>query len=194
MQKLSFISLFVWVAISIISCKKDEKSPTEYVSNGNIEEGMSSWAFRYDDANPTNPNQYTFGYTNEFAASPKNSLKANCLQIKTTNAFGYFVQQIATNNFKKGQKLTLKAKIKGVNLTGKGVSLALRGDKSGQVNSVFFKSTQDSQSITGNFDFKEYTVSLDSYAGDADYILIFLVYLPETTGSVYFDDISVTSR
>ena len=92
-----------------------------------------------------------------------------------------------------GAKLTLKAKIKTVNLQGKGVSLAMIGYQSfrNDVKTVFSTSTEKTP-ITGTSEFKEYTATLDQYPGNIDYISIYLFYLPKTTGVAYFDDITLT--
>ena len=195
MKNYSKTLLFVLLVITLLSCKNNSStvSPSELSSNGSIESGFQNWYFGYDNAHPKNPNNYAYGFTEEFAASPKNSLKINCSKLTNDTAFCFYSQSISSTNIKVGSKLTLKVKIKTLNIVGEGVSIAIRGDKTGaNLPSVFFKTTQGLSQITGNQDFKEYSVSLESYAGDADQIILFLVYLPKTTGSVYFDDISLT--
>lgn len=189
--------LFILLVVTILSCKKNENTliPSELTNNGNIEKGFESWFFGFDVAHPKNPNNYTYGFTEEFAASPKNSLKINCNKVTNDTAFCFYSQTIPTTNLRVGSKLTLKVKIKTLNMVGEGISIAIRGDKTGaNLQTVFFKTTQGVTQITGNQDFKEYSVSLESYAGDANEIFLFLVYLPKTTGSVYFDDISLTEN
>jgi len=187
--------LFILLVITILSCKKNDATltPSELTNNGNIEKNFESWFFGFDVPHPKNPNNYTYGFTEEFAASPKNSLKINCNKVTNDTAFCFYSQTIPTTNLKVGSKLTLKVKIKTLNMVGEGVSIAIRGDGA-NLPSVFFKTTQGVTQITGNQDFKEYSVSLDSYAGNANQIFIFLVYLPKTTGSVYFDDVSLTEN
>lgn len=189
--------LFILVVITTLSCKKNNNTavaPSELTNNGDIENGFKNWFFGFDDFHPKNPNNYTFGFTEEFAASPKNSLKINCNKVTNDTAFCFFSQTIPTTNIRVGAKLTLKVKIKTLNVVGQGISIAIRGDKIGTKQSVFFKTTQGITTITGNQDFKEYSVSLESYTGDANQIFIFLVFLSKTTGSVYFDDVSLTEN
>ena len=189
--------LFILLVITILSCKKNNATvePAELINNGNIENGFKNWFFGYDNSHPKNPNNYAFGFTEEFAASPKNSLKINCNKVTNDTAFCFYSQSIPTTNIRIGSKLTLKVKVKTLNMVGEGISIAIRGDKTGaNLQSAFFKTTQGVTQISGNQDFKEYSVSLESYAGNADQIILFLVYLPKTTGSVYFDDVSLTEN
>lgn len=66
----------------------------------------------------------------------------------------------------------------------------LRGDKGEKT--AFFVSTEGKIAITGTKEFTEYNVTLDSFPGNIDNLVFFLVYHPKTTGSVYFDDVSLT--
>jgi len=184
------LSLFGLVLL-VNSCKKEEAQPqAALLPNGNVEQKLQNWFFNYDTRNPTNPNGYAFGYTSEAATSPQYSLKINCNAVKNDTTFCYYGQErIATDNIPIGAKLTLKAKIKTV-LLGNGVSLVIRGDKNGQ--KVVYTTTEGKTAITGTKDFTEYSVVLDSYPGNIDNLLIFLVYLPKTTGYAYFDDVSLT--
>ena len=176
------------------ACKKEEAQPqVQLVQNGNVEQKIQNWFFNYDAANLKNPNGFDFGFTAEAASSPQYSLKINCNTVKSESAFCFYGQTLATPTIATGAKVTLNASIKTVNLKGKGVSIALRGDKlvNGQNTQVFFTTTQGKASITGTDEFKTYSVTLDSYPGNVDTLIIFLVYLPETTGAVYFDDVSL---
>jgi hypothetical protein len=196
-KQIKFLLLLALVSFSI-SCSKDETATptqvTQFLKNGNLEGGIQNWYPGLDNLNPTNPNGFTTSLSQEFAASPVNSIKINCNKVVSPNAFCFYYQSFPTTNIKLGAKLTLKAKVKGVNLEGQGVSIAIRGDKKGATSAAFFKTTEGTTPITGNFDFKEFTVSLDSYAGNVDSIVVFLVYLHGTTGTAYIDDISLTSN
>lgn len=201
MKKLLNLFILITLVSFSLSCKKEtiikEVVQPSLLINSNIESGLQSWYpgySGYDNPNLTNPNGFTLELSEEFASSPKNSLKISCSKISKNTAFCFFSQSIPTKNLKTGAKLTLKAKIKALNLVGPGLSIAIRGDKAGQTSSVFFQTTQGTTPITGNFDFKEFSVSLDSYAGNADNIIIFLVFLPDTTGTAYIDDITLVSN
>ncbi|GAB3037757.1 hypothetical protein [Spirosoma pulveris] len=177
---------------AISACKKEElPAQKPLLTNGDIEQKIQGWSFGYDTPHPTNPNGYAFGFTSEAASSPQYSLKINCNQVRNDSAFSYYVQNsISMSTIPVGAKLTLKAKIKTA-LVGQGVSIAIRGDK-GNAYGVFFVTTQGKTPITGTQEFTEYSVVLPSYPGGIDNLLVYLVYLPKTTGSVYFDDLSLT--
>ena len=183
---------FLVSTLLLSACKKEETQPqTALLVNGNIDQSAQGWFFGTDTANPTNPNGYTSGVSTEAYSSPQYSLKINCGQVKDTATFCYYGQNsVPFNGISVGAKLTLKAKIKTA-LVGPGVSIAIRGDK-GNTLGVFFATTQGKTPITGTRDFTEYSVVLDSFPGGIDNLLVYLVYLPKTTGSVYFDDLSLT--
>lgn len=193
MMNIFKMLLLSGIVIFSSSCQKNTitEAPINLLTNGDIESGILNWGFLSSVQN--NPNSYVSEATEEFAASPKKSLKISCTKVNDTGAFGYFVQSFLVTDLKTGSKLTLKAKVKGVNLTGNGLSIALRGDMTGVTGSRFFQSSQDVTPLRGTFDFREVTVTLDAYQGNADRIIVFLLYLPNTTGTAYFDDISLTS-
>ncbi|MBO0939615.1 hypothetical protein J2I47_23900 [Fibrella sp. HMF5335] len=184
--------LVLSVALLFNACKKEEAQPqAPLVTNGDIEQKYQGWFFNFSTPNQANPNGYDQGFTAESAASPQYSLKINCNTVKNDSAFCYYGQQnIPIKDIPVAAKLTLKAKIKTVNMKGSGVSLVIRGDKDGKT--AFFMTTQGKMSINDVKEFTEYSVTVDSFPGNVDNLLFFLVYLPKTTGSVYFDDVSLT--
>lgn len=187
-----FLTLSV-ISICLVldSCKKNESEPeTALVKNGNVEQKFEGWNF-FDTSISGGSSAYAMGFTDEAASSPRYSLKINCNEARSDTAFSYFGQHnISTAGIPIGAKITLKAKVKTVDIKGEGISIALRGDKARKI--VFFETTENKAKITGTKDFTEYTATLNSYPGDIDDLMIFLVYLPGTTGQVYFDDISLT--
>lgn len=190
--RLIFLIPIVVIIWALSACdKEDVKLQGPLLNNGDIEQKIQGWSFGYDTPNPTNPNGYAYGFTSEAASSPQYSLKINCNQVKNDTAFSYYVQNsIPMSTIPVGAKLTLKAKIKTA-LVGQGVSIAIRGDK-GNKYGVFFVTTQGKTPITGTQDFTEYSIELPSFPSGIDDLLVFLVYLPKTTGYVYFDDVSLT--
>ena len=183
------------LVIFSFSCQKNTSSEPliNLLTNGNIENDVFTWKVFFSPQ--SNPNTSIVESTEEFSFSPKKSLKISCPKVNDNAAFSYFVQDISAANLKAGSKLTLTAKVRGVNLIGNGVSIALRGDATtGAAGTRFFKTTQDITPLRGTFDFREVTLSLDSYEGNADRIIVFLLLLPNTIGTVYFDDISLTSN
>ena len=195
MKNILQMLILCLLVISSLSCKKSTPSEPliNLLTNGNIENDIFTWKVFFSPQ--TNPNTSILEPTEESSFSQKKSLKISCPKVNDNTAFCYFVQDISAANLKAGSKLTLTAKVKGVNLVGNGVSIALRGDATtGGSASRFFKTTQDITPLRGTFDFREVTLSLDSYEGNADRIIVFLLLLPNTIGTVYFDDISLTAN
>lgn len=195
---------YLFVSISLVyGCKKtdDVQVPSQLLSNSDMEQQTSltssrgNWLFGYYYNLTSNPNGYKASYTTEAAASGSHSLKISCSSIRNDTTFCYFEQDIFPTTLTPGKKLTLKAKIKTDNLVGQGVALAMIGYKQigNQNNIVFFPSTEKTP-ITGTSDFKEYTVTLDSYPGNIDVIAIHVFYLPKTTGTIFVDDVSLTAN
>jgi hypothetical protein len=57
-----------------------------------------------------------------------------------------------------------------------------------------FASTEGTIKINGTKDWTTYTVELkEKVRSDINNIRVFLFYLPETSGTVYFDDASLTA-
>lgn len=193
---MKFFNLIACLALSsvllVTACKQEAQPQVPLITNGDLEQDFKGWFVGYDFDHPTNPNGYASGVTAAAASSPQHSLIINCNQVKNDSAFCFYGQdKINTSTIPVGAKLTLKAKIK-TNLTGNGVSLVIRGDKGNK--QVLFASTQGKTPITGTQEFTEYSVVVDSYPGNIDNLLIFFVYLPGTTGYVYFDDVSLVAK
>lgn len=175
-------------------CQKVSEFQSPLLKNGNMEQNPAqSWVFNLDKVRPTNINGCTWGHSLEAAVSGEYSLKINCEAVRNDTAHCYVYQSFSSAGIPVGAKLTLKAKIKTVNVQGKGASITLRGDKTvnGQGKSIFFVSSDTKTPIKGTNEFEEYSVTLDSYPGNADYLAVLIVYLPGTTGAVYLDDVAV---
>ena len=103
--------------------------------------------------------------------------------------FSFFNQTVLTP-LPKGKQIMLRARIKAENLTGQGASIALRCD--GPKGQVAFTTTQGVTSIDGSFEWKEFSLLLEKVPDETNAIQVYLLYLPSTTGKVYFDDITLT--
>ena len=90
-----------------------------------------------------------------------------------------------------GNDLTLKAHIKGVNLEGEGISLIIRCEDA-SLSPVQVATTEGTVKIAGTFDWTEYSVKLLDLQSTVTTLYVYLNYLPNTTGTVYFDDITLT--
>src|SRR6478752_1404845 len=191
-SKVLLLIAGIFVALLIIimlqGCHRDDVQPTQMVTGGDLEAGTSlPIGWYYDNGQ----NNYSVAWTEEEAASPKRSLKI-FTQVSSITNFAFWGLSINTN-IPVGKDVTLKVKIKS-KLSGSGVSLAIRGDDTEypQGSAEQFKSTQGNISITGNVDWREYNVKLEKVGTNIKSLTVYLVYLQNTTGDVYFDDVSLT--
>jgi hypothetical protein len=179
---LLFISFF------LSSCKKDEVSLRQLLVNGNVETGSTvpnGWW------NSTGQGKHNITWTDEASFSPKKSLKIST-QIVDPSNFSFWAQTISSN-LPNGKGVTLMVKIKS-NLKGTGVSIAIRGDDASSVNGYAkqFVTTQGTSPISGIFDWTDYSIKLSNVDSSIQSLTVYLIYLGNTTGEVYFDDVSLT--
>ncbi len=193
---------FILALMSLLNaCKKGEdvQPPVQLITNSDMEQQPSlirsekDWLFGYYYNLVSNPNGYKAAYTSETASSGAHSLKVSCEGIKNDTTFCFFEQDVVPTTIAVGSKLTLKAKVKTVDLKGQGVALAMIGYKQvGTKNTIVFFPSTEKTPITGTSEFKEYTVTLDNYPGNIDVIAVHLFYLPKTTGTAFVDDITLS--
>jgi hypothetical protein len=91
--------------------------------------------------------------------------------------------------------LTLKAFVKTDQVTGQGICLTLRADDTltASGKAEMYATTQGKKIIMGSHDWTEYAVSFAvPLAYEMKSITIYLIFLPETSGTVYFDDITLS--
>lgn len=194
-RKLVLVS-FLLAAISLnSSCKKSDPQPistsVEFLSNPTIETGSSQPSNWFEKSILKSGNVFQFDWSLEQAFSPTHSLKISATTQNPTD-FAYWGQNVLVQvaHISPGRNMILKVKIKAANLTGNGAAIAI-GAYSGAVQAQL-ESTQTSISINGTFDWKDYTVTLKARS-DITSFTVFLFMLPNTTGTVYFDDASFTS-
>ncbi|MEJ1242420.1 hypothetical protein WBG78_29995 [Chryseolinea sp. T2] len=124
-------------------------------------------------------------------SSPSHSLKITALDTQA-NGFSFWSQNLTSANFPDGAQLVLKAKIKTQDVTGEGVFVALRCDSNTTVLS--FETSQGTTSINGSHDFKEYTVGMNAIPSGTTNLYVFLIMSGTSTGSAYFDDVSLVYK
>jgi hypothetical protein len=185
-MKKSMIILLLPVIFTLISCEK-KTGPTEMILDGNIEDQTSN---AWQSILPTYTSKdLELTLSTEEYVSPTHSLRISKPTLDA-DSLGFFVQTFEQDlPFKR--KLTLSAKIKCVNLSGSGAAIALRCDGGSPANHtvLMFATTQQTHSIKGTSDWKEYSVTLDEVPDNTTVIMAFLIFLTNTTGTVYFDDI-----
>lgn len=213
MKRLLF--LLPLLTALLFSCKQDEYVPKISTSGGNTNPRASSavtlvptsWLFFVGDAgNQRNPNNYqkTIITSESSATSPISgtgligvgsrpvsyTLGITAPVVNDTASYSYWAYAITPPTaLRVGKSLTLKARIRLDQVQGKGVSLALRGDRTGQ-SAMLFATTEGKSTLTGTADFAPYSVTLP-YTAAVESIILYCTVLPRTTGKVLFTDVSL---
>lgn len=198
LQKLNLLLLFF--AVLLTNCKKDDAQPSankELLKDNYISGTDNSWKFRA--SSHYNIDENTKLYSGEvskvsFTSSP-NSLKISSNQTYEgiDVVSGIWFQELHMPSIPKGANLLLKAKIKVENVEGEGVAISYYALTNNGKTENDFQTTEGLVDITGTSDFKEYTLRISNYTekfGPTEVITIGLHLLPQTKGTVYFDDIS----
>ncbi|WP_080056899.1 hypothetical protein [Spirosoma aerolatum] len=203
-----FLSLLI-CSLLFNSCKKDDAQPQSIanaVVNGDFEASpYQDWLSNVNRVSKTKPNSYTVEYSTEAASSPSHSIKVSCNAAYNDSTY-HLLQQLfytpsssAPNgakilNIPTGAKLTMKAKIKTVNVQGNGIVIAVGGNYGLNKNyaSAFYTSTEGKVPITGTNDFKEYSITFDSFPADTYSLYVLIFFSPTTTGTAYYDDVSLS--
>ena len=194
MRKLLFITLISIMVISLMSgCGKKEPyvyAGVELLENGNMEEDPKT-SFPSGWGKGGTPEEGQLNHITYITDSEDDNSYIKIDTITKENNFIYAYQSIE-NNIPKGKKLKLTVKIKTENLTGGGAALFLRCDDSSGV--VQFAATEHSIEIKGTKDWTTYTLELNERVrSDIESIIVFLLFTSDTSGTVYFDDASLTA-
>ncbi|MCK5198613.1 MAG: hypothetical protein KAR21_09695 [Spirochaetales bacterium] len=188
MKKIVYLLLVLVSILFVTSCwlNPDDDQEIQLLQNTNVEDGTvdpSYWS--YSDVKCS--------WSNTIFKSPSHSLKVSCATPDPDN-FEYWCQVI-TDNLPIGSKPILKAYIKTDSLNGEGVSIAIRGDDTTTPEGYaeVFTSTGDSIPIQGTMDWTLFSIQLNEVVpSDIESITVYLILLPNTSGDVYFDDITLT--
>jgi hypothetical protein len=187
MKKMFLIGILM---LSLGCGKDDDATPQELLLNLDLESGgtqPSGWWIGVEG-------DYTLTWTAEESNSPSKSLKIAADQPVLTSLA--FWGQTIPNAVSNGHDVILSVKIKCKNVVGQGIAIAVRGDDTTTIAGAAeqFASTEGSTKIGGTFDWTTYTVKLTKVKQEMRTLSIFLMMLPNTTGTVYFDDTSLTTR
>lgn len=79
-------------------------------------------------------------------------------------------------------------------MKGSGLFLAIRGDDTNPASGdpEQFVTTQGITTISGTFDWTDYSLMLSSVDASNKILNVFLFYSPNTTGEAFFDDITLS--
>jgi hypothetical protein len=184
-MKKTFLLLLIFSLF--FACKKDEE-PVQSVKDNLLQTSdLETFPFFYNSG-------MTIGFdtewTTEESSSPTHSLKIYRAKFDTTVLNYWYQYYMGPMPFR--ETLTLTANIKTDSLNGQGVALAI-GCMAGSVKRQFVN-TQGDKIINGTTGWNSYSVELPDLAGDVTNIIVYMVYLPGTTGTAYFDDITLTHR
>jgi hypothetical protein len=183
MKKLALLIILICM---FFSCKKEDPIPTQLLKNTDLESGFSGW----DNYGST---AYGFNFkptlTTEESFSPTHSLILNCESADDINWHCW--SQLYEGKMPVGEDLTLSVRIKAVNLTGHGVSINIAAFDGVSQIALQTATTEGLTSITGTFNWTEYNITLPNLYKAVTKIFITLIYYPNTTGKVYFDDITL---
>ncbi|MVM37740.1 hypothetical protein GO730_09230 [Spirosoma sp. HMF3257] len=200
MKATNLLLSLLSIVLLFDSCKKEDAQPVQIADvliGGDFETSpYTSWRTDVNKNNTTRPTSYTVDYSTEAASSPTHSIKVSCNVAQNDSTYQLFQQYHFTSDtpIPTGAKLTLKVKIKTLNIQGNGISIAIGGNLGVNDNyaSAFFTSTEGKIPITGTNDFKEYTITYDSFPAKTYSFYALIFFLPKTTGTAYYDDVSLS--
>jgi hypothetical protein len=160
-----------------------QKNKSTIIFQDSISATSNNWKF----VNTSNSKQ--IGELNSSIYSSAGS----SLSIQTTSpsTFSYWVRSFVPQGIKQSSKLTLTVKIKVDKVTEGGVFIALRGDD--DAKNIFFNTTEGRKKIIGSTGFVEYSVDVPYYLDATKKVYAFLILDGQATGTVYFDDITLTN-
>jgi hypothetical protein len=160
-----------------------KNNPTILLSDS-INAKTTNWNYKKTDGTVQ-----TGMFNSQVYLSPGTSMEIQSSSTSST-AFSYWYYSWAPQGINQSDRLQLTVNVKVDNVTGPGVYVALRGDSG--AGTVFFHTTQGATKISGTSGFTSYTVDVPYYVTTAKYLIVFLIMDAQSTGTVYFDDVTVT--
>jgi hypothetical protein len=142
-----------------------------------------NWVFR--EANVSTPNA--------FIGSKINTDSTNALKIQASDRllegqFSSWSYTFSNPVLKEGTSLKLTATISANSLSGTGAAIALRTDSGTRTRPSGFSTSQGLYPIKGIQNQRTFSITLDYVPTEINTLYIFLLMLPESSGSVYFED------
>ena len=136
-------------------------------------------------------NGFINGRVEDISRSPTHSLKLSRTvadPLLSANIMQNYQRQMPT-----GEDLTLTAHVKCVNVTGTGVAIAIvcLDDKFARMQ---IAATDTISGLKGTFDWTPQSVVLQDMKTNVRYLRVMMLYLPNTSGTAYFDDFSLTHK
>lgn len=171
--------------------ESEASPPINDITNGNMESGNYSpdyWWYGSADNS-----LFNFAWDSSEYLSANHSLKIS--SEGSEDHFAIWAQTISASELI-GKKITLNVNIKAQNLTGQGVYIAIRGDDTPVPlgSAEQFTTTQGNEQITGSFDWKKFSVTLNNVQSSMKSFTFYLIYGTNTSGTAFFDDVSLTKE
>ena len=179
---------FLIAGFIMMSCRQNdpEPIPQNLIYNSDLESPDSlGWI---NDGNGYT-GDFEAVFTDEDANSASHSLKISRSISMYNDGYYWYWTQSYTGRMPVKERLNLTVRIKTVDITGEGIAIALRQDSVSKP--MYFQSTQDRLHIYGTTEWTKYTLSMTTCLSQTTKINVYLLFLPGTTGTVYFDDITL---
>lgn len=179
------ISIFFLFAIIFLSaCQPEPILEPDLLSNNDFEDSDNDYPGWI-----ANNNFGTVAISRQESRSGKQSIILSSLA--SGNNFGFIAQEFV--DFEVGRKLKLSAFIKLKELEGEGLSIVVRGDSQiPNLKAEWFHSTQGKVQISGTHKWTEYSLTTDDIIPpNIHKLTVYVVYLSNTSGSAWVDDISL---
>ncbi len=164
--------------------------PLTNVYNGNFETGAYSPDAWWTGSSGSG---FNFNWETSEYLSPSHSVSITTAESNTY--FAFWAQTIMATDLI-GKKLTLDVNIKAKQLSGGGIYIAIRCDDTFPPSGVAaaFSTTQNNILINGTFDWKKHSVTLDKVPVNTKAVTFYLIYGTKTSGTAFFDDVSLTKQ
>ncbi|MEO1448870.1 MAG: hypothetical protein AAFV07_05040 [Bacteroidota bacterium] len=168
----------------------DEVFGNDLLGNVSVEEGDSLpnfWVYSEGDSTVMLDNLWTSEESFEGLRALKISRSGDVLAH-------YTWRQTLVNRIQRDRPLLLKVMIKTENLTEPGAALLIRGDNTDEPKGAAEQSasTQGKLDIMATQDWTEYSLRVPEGLGRGlESLSVYLVMLPETNGTVYFDQMTL---
>ena len=189
-KKIFMLMVTIFIIGLLFSCQSLNRYPDKegvLLRNGSFENGFGRpvgwWKM-------TSQNRAEWSKNQSYTAERSIAIKS----FKAKDEFSFWAQTIKADSIL-GEKPILKVFIKTEDLIGKGAAIAIRCDKTitPKGNSEIFYSSEGKNRIIGNTDWVEYSIKLNAMiTDDIKSVTIYLILLRETSGTVYFDEISLS--
>lgn len=189
-KRIFGLMVTIFIVGLLFSCQSLNRYPDKegvLLRNGSLENGFGTpigwWKV-------TNQNRTEWSKNQSYTADRSIAIKS----LKAKDEFSFWAQTIKADSIL-GKTPILKVFIKAEELAGQGAAIAIRCDDTLKPdgNAEIFSTTQNRIKIIGNTDWMEYSVQLNTnISDDIKSVTIYLILLPESSGTVYFDEISLS--